>query len=65
MFEFDMEFDSNVVAVAAVFYIILLACVWYVPAAMGWQEYSLGMKITLTILGIPMCYFITNFIANK
>lgn len=63
--EFDFEFDSNVVVVAGIFWVILLASVWYLPATFGWQEYSLFMKITISVLGAPLCYLIVNFINNR
>ncbi len=57
---FDFEFDMNVAIVAAVLWLIMSSIMWFVPKAIGSQEYSLFLKILIPVLLLPISYVIVN-----
>lgn len=64
MFE-DLDLNYNVVGVALGFWVMFIYLLWWLPQDLGLGENSLLVRIGGTILGLPLSYFVVNWIANK
>jgi len=61
MFE-DFELDYKVMGVAGIFWLLIVAGLWKFQVGTGWGTWQ---KIMLTILTLPLCYFIVNWQLNR
>ena len=57
-----MEFDSKTVMVAGILYAILFCALWFLDFVGAWVMWQ---KIVLTIVFIPICYFIAAWQVNQ
>lgn len=58
-----MEFDNPMTYILSlVFYIIFMVIIWKVPT---WSNQPLGTRVLLSILSMPIIYFIIDWQVNK
>ena len=60
---FGMELENEIPTL--VIYIILLFMIWVLPKSMGLKEWGIGLGIMMSIVFLPITYFIVNAIARK
>lgn len=63
MFEFLSELEN----LPSVIICWLFTCFlfWFLPKMAGTAEWSLQNRLLITVLGLPISYFIVNHLANK
>lgn len=59
------EFDTMTIGLTLGLWVLFCMFFWFIPGLLGLKEYSLWMKISLTILLLPLSYLICNKILNS
>lgn len=55
-----VEFRVSSVVCSLVIYGFFIFIFWKLPSVMGFAEYSLSMKLILSVLLLPVCWFIVE-----
>jgi hypothetical protein len=62
----DFEIEWGVLAVSLFIWVMILAAVWILPRSLwGGVGYDLFNGITISVVALPLCYFIVRHMANK
>jgi hypothetical protein len=64
--DFEMpEFDSMTVGITIILWLFFSALIWFGPGIAGLKEYSLFLKIAVSIGLLPIAYLICNKMFNQ
>lgn len=57
--------DLENVEVTLIMWLIILALLWIAPSMMGVKAWNLGFGLIVSVVSLPLCYWIINAVANK
>ena len=57
-----LDFEVSTIIGASVIYVGFVGIFWYLPSAIGAMGYDLWTKLIISVLLLPICFFIVKSI---
>ncbi|UCD21002.1 MAG: hypothetical protein JSW08_00425 [archaeon] len=58
------EIEGNVAIASIILWLVVVLALWAIPS-FGKTDFSLPVKILITVIALPMAYFLVNAIDKK
>ena len=59
----DIELENVEVVVGM--WVLILAMIWFLPSMIGLKAWNISTGILVSVVSLPLTYFIINAVANK